>query len=150
GAQENTLISCAAIDRARFPSDLLTGPETGLEGQLLTEVQASGVPMFVEPSLVRDPHPFKDLMALIGLIRFLRRRRYDVVHTHTAKVGVLGRIAARIAGVPVIIHTAHGWGFNPEQSKAEFHFWAGLERFCARFSDAVVVVATPDREEGLA
>ncbi len=150
GAQETVMLASAMVDRARFPSDLLTGPQTGPEGELQSDTRARGVRVFIEPSLVREIHPWKDLVALIRLTRFLRRNRYDVVHTHSSKAGILGRIAARLAGVPVVVHTAHGWGFHPHQPPIVRGFYIMLERCCAPLCDRLVVVGDPDRRAGLA
>ena len=150
GAQENTMLSCALIDAKRFPSTLLTGAETGVEGELHGESRERGVRMVIEPSLVRRLSPWHDLVATIRLWRMMRRERYDVVHTHSSKAGILGRIAAWLAGVPVIIHTSHGWGFNCQQPWYEYWLYVWLERACARISTAIIVVGSPGRDEGLA
>src|SRR2546426_4079462 len=149
GAQENTLLSCALIDRRAFPSEILCGVETGAEGELHSECRARGVPLHLEPSLVRDLHLWKDLLALVRLVRFMRRGRYDVVHVHSSKAGILGRIAARLAGVPIVIHTAHGWAFSREQPKLLYWLYVQLERFCASLSDALIVVSRSDQDEAL-
>ena len=149
GAQENTMLSCALIDKDRFPSELLCGPETGREGSLHEECRARGVRVLLEPRLARRTDPLLDLIALVNLTRFLRRGRYDIVHTHSSKAGILGRIAARLAGVPVVIHTAHGWPFSREESSATRALWINLERLCAGLCDAMVVVGSADRDVGL-
>jgi glycosyltransferase involved in cell wall biosynthesis len=150
GAQETALLSSALIDRQRFPSELLTGAETGSEGELHTEALARGVVLHVEPSLVRDFDASRDITALLRLTRFMKRGRYDIVHTHSSKAGVLGRIAARLAGVPVVVHTVHGWAFTPGLSRSLFWLFLVLERVCARLSDRIIVVAEANREDGLA
>jgi glycosyltransferase involved in cell wall biosynthesis len=150
GAQENTMLSCALIDRARFPSEILTGPQTGVEGELFGETRARGVTLHVEPFLVREISPVKDLVALYRLTSFIRRGRYDVVHTHCSKAGILGRIAAWLANTPVIVHTMHGLPFNPAQSKPAFWANVWLERLCVQISDAVPMVAAPDLDETIA
>jgi glycosyltransferase involved in cell wall biosynthesis len=150
GAQENCMLSCALVDRARFPSEILTGPQTGPEGSLHDETRLRGVTLHLEPALVRELDPVKDALALMRLVRYLRRGRYDVVHTHSSKAGILARLAARLAGVPVVVHTVHGWSFTPEQPWMVFWFYVCLERLCARWCRALIVVANADREEGLA
>lgn len=149
GAQENTMLSCALIDPERFPSTLLTGPETGVEGELHSESSARGVRVLVEPSLVRRLSPWHDLVATLRLWRTMRDGGYDVVHTHSSKAGILGRVAAWLAGVPVVVHTTHGWGFNRHQPWHVYWLYVWLERLCARFSNAIIVVGTPNRDEGL-
>lgn len=150
GAQENTMLSCALIDRTRFSSTILCGSETGVEGELHSESRARGIPVELEPSLVRRLSPWHDLVAMLKLWRRMKQERYDIVHTHSSKAGILGRIAARLAGVPVIVHTTHGWGFNSHQPPHIFWLYVWLERLCVRFSRIVIVVGGPNREEGLA
>ena len=150
GAQENTLLSCALIDPALYPSTLLTGPETGHEGSLHEEAAARGVHVIVEPNLVRRISPWHDLVATLRLKRAMSAGHYDIVHTHSSKAGILGRIAARLAGVPVIVHTTHGWGFNEHQPWYVYWLYVVLERVCAPFTDAIIVVGNPNRDKGLA
>lgn len=149
GAQENTMLSCALIDRTRFASTILTGAETGVEGELHSESRARGIEVAVEPSLVRRLSPWHDLVATLKLWRTMKRGGYDIVHTHSSKAGILGRIAARLAGVPVIVHTTHGWGFNSHQPPHIYWLYVWLERLCVRFSRVVIVVGSPNRTEGL-
>lgn len=150
GAQENTMLSCALIDPERFPSTLLTGSETGVEGELHSEARERGIALVVEPALVRRLSPWHDLIATIRLWRIMRDGRYDVVHTHSSKAGVVGRVAAWLAGVPVIVHTTHGWGFNRHQPWHVFWLYVWLERACSRCSQVIIVVGTPNRDEGVA
>lgn len=149
GAQESVLLSCALVDRRRFASEILTGPQTGAEGSLMDAVRAREIPLHVEPTLVRELHALKDPVALARMVRFLRRGRYDILHTHTAKAATLGRIAARMAGVPTVVHTVHGWVFTAEHPAWQSRIYLEIERLLAPLSDRLVVVAENDREEGL-
>jgi glycosyltransferase involved in cell wall biosynthesis len=149
GAQENTMLSCALMDRERFTSEIVCGPETGAQGSLHDACRARGVSLFVEPALVRRPQPALDALVLLRLAARMRRGRYDVVHTHSSKAGIVGRIAARLAGTPVVVHTAHGWAFSREDPPRTRAMWIQLERFCARLCHSIVVVAKADRERGL-
>jgi glycosyltransferase involved in cell wall biosynthesis len=149
GAQENTVLSCALIDRARFPSDIVVGPQTGSEGELFGEAKARGIDVHLEPTLVREVNPPKDAASVARLASWFKRLKPDVVHTHSSKAGITGRVAARLAAVPVVVHTVHGWGFHPEQSRAERTVYENLERWCAPLADALVVVADGNRDLGL-
>ncbi len=99
------------------------------------------------PALARAPHPVKDAIAFLALFRLFRRERPDVVHTHHAKAGALGRLAAWMAGVPVIVHTFHGnvltGYFSPGLSRGV----AALERFLARLSTALVTVSSSQKRD---
>lgn len=145
GAQENTILSCALIDPERFSSDIVCGPQTGSEGDLFAECATRGVPLAIEPSLVREVNPLRDPVSVVRLAALFRRTRPDIVHTHSSKAGIVGRAAARLAGVPIVIQTAHGWGFHAEQSFLERSLFIGLERACAPLADAMIVVAEPNR-----
>src|SRR5205814_2178647 len=92
--------------------DLVSGPSTGPEGSLESAMAARSVPLIVVPELVRPVHPWKDFLALRKLETLFRKSRPDVVHTHSGKAGILGRLAAARAAVPVIVHTIHGPSFG--------------------------------------
>lgn len=83
----------------------------------------------------RDISIFKDIKSIVEMIRFLKKENYDIVHTHNAKAGIIGRIAAKIAGVPVIIHTSHGLPFFEGQNKIKYNIFKYLELFCLKISD---------------
>jgi len=82
--------------------------------------------------------PVQDLGALIQLVRHFRRQRYDIVHTHAVKPGLLGRVAARLAGTPIVIHTIHGFHYWDDISNVENRLFVWLERFAARFCDLLL------------
>lgn len=144
------MLQCALLDPARFSCELLCGPETGSEGELHTECRARGVRLHVEPALIRALHPWNDLVCLLRLARFIRRGRFELVHTHSSKAGILGRLAARLAGARRVVHTVHGWAFNAAQPRHVFWAYVWLERCWARLCDRLIVVAAADRDEGLA
>ncbi|HEY1603006.1 MAG TPA: glycosyltransferase family 4 protein [Pirellulales bacterium] len=148
GAQENTLLTCE--DLARDYGDevlLVTGPPLGPEGSLLERAQANHVPLAIENSLRRAIHPLHDWQAYRALKRVLRDFRPDVVHTHSAKAGLLGRMAAASIGVPVIVHTVHGAPFHPYQSRAAREFFRACEKYAARRSTALISVADAMTEQ---
>jgi len=150
GAQENTMLTAALLDPARYAVDVISGPQTGSEGSLIEEVRARGVPLTIEPALVREINPAKDLLALARLARFIRRGHYDIVHTHSSKAGILGRWAAWLAGAPIIVHTIHGWGHHDRQHPLVRRSYILLEQVTQRITDRLVVVSPRNIEKGLA
>jgi glycosyltransferase involved in cell wall biosynthesis len=153
GAQENTMLTADLLDPDRYSVDVVAGPQTGPEGSLIPEVRARGVPLIIEPNLVREVNPFKDLLALLALYRHVRRGRYAVVHTHSGKAGMLGRWAAWLAGLmgprPVIIHTVHGWSHHERQHPLARRFFILLEQLTAPITDKLIVVSPLNTEKGL-
>ena len=149
GAQLHALYLCQKLDPARFQTELLTGPELGPEGDLLTTALSS-VPTHVVPELGREMNPWRDLRAYREVKRYLEAKRFHIVHTNTSKAGILVRQAARAARVPVILHTVHGWQWTHARRGAMNRFIIASERWAARFSDRLIVVTEKDREKGLA
>ena len=150
GAQENTLASVVELRRrGRYDADLILGPTYGPEGSLVPSALDQGVEPQLVPSLRREVNPLLDSIALAKLVGMFRRGGFDLVHTHSSKAGVLGRLAARLAGVPVVVHTVHGWGFNDRQRPLVNRSFTALERWCARFTDALVTVTPRDTDVGL-
>jgi glycosyltransferase involved in cell wall biosynthesis len=82
--------------------------------------------------------PLNDLKALVQLVRHFRRQRYDIVHTHGVKPGLFGRVAARLAGIPIVIHTVHGFHYWDDMSDVENRLFIWIERFAARFCDLLL------------
>lgn len=146
GAQEVALFTVANMDRAKYRPVLLTGP-----GGLLTEEAKAlpGVAVEIVPSLGRRIRPWRDLRALLEMVRLLRRHRPLIVHTHSSKAGILGRWAAWLAGVPVIVHTIHGFGVTPSQPAWFRALLIGLERLTGRITTYWIAVAEANIEEGV-
>ncbi len=142
GAQENTLLSCEGL-RAQYNEDvlLITGPAIGPEGSLLERGRAGGTPIQIVPQLLRSIHPWRDWQSYRAIKAALRKFRPDVVHTHSAKGGILGRAAASALGVPAIVHTVHGAPFHPYQSLMACEFARRCERWAARRCHALVSVS---------
>ncbi|HSD66317.1 MAG TPA: glycosyltransferase [Vicinamibacteria bacterium] len=105
-------------------------------------------------AMTRRLTPFADLRSLAGLYRLMRRRRFTIVHAHNPKPGLLAQVAARLAGVPVVVNTVHGFYFHDRMRPAARSFYTALERIAARCSDLILSQNEEDletaRREGIA
>jgi len=132
GAQENTVASVLGLrQKPGVEVHLISGPTTGPEGSLESEFAGTPEILTRVPELVRPIHPLKDWLALRRLEKILREQKPDIVHTHSGKAGILGRLAARRAGVPVILHHIHGPSFGPFQGLPANWIFTAAERYAA-------------------
>lgn len=147
GAQENTLYTVSHLDPARFEPVLAAGP-----GGLLDERARAldGVPFLTVRLLARPLRPHRDLAALAGLVALFRRLRPHIVHTHSSKAGILGRWAAAMAGVPVRLHSVHGFGFHAGGRSVLRRALVGAERLTAPLTTHWIVVSRANLEQGAA
>jgi glycosyltransferase involved in cell wall biosynthesis len=143
GAQENTLHTVRTL-REPFQASLVCG----VGGLLDPEAERAGGPVTFLRHLVRPIDPWHDLLAFLALRRHFLRTRPHIVHTHSSKAGILGRAAAAAAGVPVVVHTIHGFGFHAEQSWAGRALGIGLERCVAPLTTHVVAVSRHNLDQG--
>src|SRR4051795_6949723 len=112
GPAIHTILLTAGRDRSRFASYLVAGREAPTEGNMLPLAERVGVRPISVPELGRAVRPGQDLVAFGKVVRLLQRSRPAIVHTHMAKAGAIGRLAARLTGVPVVVHTYHGHVFH--------------------------------------
>jgi glycosyltransferase involved in cell wall biosynthesis len=151
GAQENTVSSVLGLRRRPgFEVHLISGPTTGPEGTLAPLFDAYPGSLTVLPSLVRPVHPIQDYAALRQLTQIFRSTRPDIVHTHSGKAGILGRLAAARAGVPIIIHTIHGPSFGNFQGPIPNFVFTAAERMAGRVTTHFVTVANAMTRQYLA
>ena len=130
-----------------YESFLVTGTVGGAEGDMTWYATERGVTPIIIPTLGRELHPIRDIATLWKLYRLLRQLKPDVVATHTAKAGFVGRVAAWLAGAPVIVHTYHGHVFHGYFSPAKTRLFLLLERFAARLSDAIIALTPGQRDD---
>jgi len=141
GAQENTLLTVEGLSKiSDYEVTLFTGPPLGPEGSLVEEAKEKGLRLVLIDCLRRNIHPWLDFKSFFKLYSLLRTGSYHIVHTHSSKAGILGRIAAWCAGVPIIIHTIHGLPFFPYQNKFMNFITVNLERITALFTDKIITV----------
>jgi glycosyltransferase involved in cell wall biosynthesis len=165
GAQENTIATILGLrQRPGLEVGLLSGPTIGPEGSLESEAReifslsppergegrGEGHGFTIIPEFVRPVHPWKDFLALRRLEKILRKQKPDLVHTHSGKAGILGRLAARRAGVPVVIHTIHGPSFGNFQNAAANFIFRAAEKYAARATTHFIAVAAAMKNQYLA
>jgi glycosyltransferase involved in cell wall biosynthesis len=155
GAQDNTLLTVRDLSRQRYEVHLATGLDyTDWEERGRAYADA----FFLFPGLRRSVLPHTDILALNQITDFLRKHQYHIVHTHSAKAGTVGRIAARRAKVPVIIHTFHSFGWQvartvharpwqPYTSSLKEWLYILVERYAASLCDALITVSELNKQE---
>jgi glycosyltransferase involved in cell wall biosynthesis len=141
GAQENTLLSVEGLDRMpEYEATLVSGVDRGPEGDLLSRARQT-TRLVIVPELCRNVNPLSDAVAFWKLYRLIRAGRYHIVHTHSSKAGVLGRVAARLAGTPLVVHTLHSLVFHDYQPWLVNRLWWGLKKVCAPLTDHFISVS---------
>jgi glycosyltransferase involved in cell wall biosynthesis len=140
GATENTLLSVEGLQGLGYDVEIVTGPPIASEGDMFAEAQSRKVRVRVIQILKRSIHPLLDARAFLKILLLIRKGRYQIVHTHSSKAGVLGRVAARLAGVPIVVHTIHGLPFHDFMSAAPRRLFILAERLGTSMSDRVISV----------
>ncbi|MDO9542467.1 MAG: glycosyltransferase family 4 protein [Kiritimatiellia bacterium] len=158
GSAENTFLTVRGLDPERYEVILIRGlarqspagiSETRAIASNLEEARKAGVRILTIPELVRNIQPCDDLKALLKLINNYRKERPHIVHTHTSKAGILGRWAARLTGVPVIIHTPHGHVFRGYFNHWETALYVFLERLTAAITDKIITLTEQENKDYL-
>ena len=126
-----------ALPASRYDNFLLVGPESDLEA---AHALFGATHVTVESQLQRTTHPLRDALALINLSRFLRQHRFDVVHSWQSKAGILGRLAARLSGTPVVFHSLTTVNFGAEFGSARSLVYRSAERLVGRWTTAYMSV----------
>lgn len=147
GPAIHTILLTRLLAPERFDSTLVTGQIAPTEGDMSYLAQEQGVEPVLIPELGREIHWKKDPVAFWKIFRVMRKLRPAIVHTHTAKAGMLGRLAAKLAGVPIIVHTFHGHVFHSYFSRPKTQAFVRIERVLARMSDAIITLSPRQREE---
>jgi len=142
GAQENTVATVFGLQhRPDLQVNLISGPTSGPEGSLVPLFREEPGLLSLVPTLVRAVHPIYDCATLLRLTRIFRSTLPQIVHTHSGKAGILGRLAASRSGVPVIVHTIHGPSFGAFQGPIPNFLFKGAERLAAKVTTHFVSVA---------
>jgi len=151
GAQENTLLTVEGLQGYDDCSvDLITGPALGPEGSLFERAHLNNVSLIEIPEMRRNIHFWRDCVTLIKLFNLFRKKRYDVIHSHSSKAGIICRVAAFLAGCKIIVHTIHGLPFHPYQSNFLNTLYIFLEKICAVVTKKIAVVCPEMSRKALA
>ena len=132
-----------------FDVQLVTGPIPPGRNDVMYLADELGIPTRIVPSLINHINPIANMKAVADLRHIMTEGKYDIVHTHSSVAGVVGRLAAIAAGIPVIIHHVHGWGLHEGMPGWIRRLYLTLERFCAKFTDRIITVSEPDIQKGL-
>lgn len=156
GAQENTLITCKLLAQRGHDVTLITGPAIGPEGELFTKAQSEPYRLLTVDDMIRAINPFKDKVAYKQIKKHLAELKPDIVHTHSAKAGILGRYAAynlrAESGerqIPKIVHSIHGLAFHRYQGPWLNRFYIAIEKAAAKKTDYFISVADAMTEQAL-
>jgi glycosyltransferase involved in cell wall biosynthesis len=120
------------------------------KGPLTDALAKRGIACFLVPELGREVRPWKDLRAYLALRRLFRREGFDIVHNQSAKPRVVGALAARHAGVPVVINHVRGYSFHEHTPRAARAVYERVEAWAARWCDATIFVNEEDRDHAVA
>lgn len=146
GPSIQALLLSERLDPSRYETLLAAGTPGRAEGDMLS-LRAASVPPVLIPTLRREITPIGDARALADLVQIMRRFRPDIVHTHLAKAGMLGRLAARMVGVPIILHTFHGNVLRGYFGTTRSRVFLTIERLMARLSTRVIAISPQQRSE---
>lgn len=147
GAQENTLITCKLLAQRGHDVTLITGPAIGPEGELFNQTRGQGYKVITIDRLRRAICPWNDTISYFQIKKLLQQLQPDIVHTHSAKAGILGRFAGySLKGkwadnLPAVVHTIHGLAFHPYQSQLLNKFYIAAEKSAAKRTDFFISVA---------
>ena len=158
GSAQNTLKTCIGLAGDQYKIVLVSGAsresnmteaESDAVGFGLDLAATQGVSVEVVPALIRRIDPVMDTLALVGLMRLIRKEKPHIIHTHTSKAGILGRMAARLSGVPIIVHTPHGHVFYGHFSKILSKVFLIIERVFDIITDCTIALTTGERDDYL-
>ena len=151
GAQQNTLFTVANLERRKYEPVLISGTE----GILVEDAKKlKDVKVYLFPEHVREIRPFKDAISFLKIRRILKELKKPfsniIVHTHSSKAGILGRWAARVAGINLIIHSIHGFSFNDYQPSFLRAFYIFTERVTSLVTTRFIAVSKSNIGKGVA
>jgi len=140
GVQKVSLDEISRLDRGRYEPIVVCKSD----GEFTEKLRSMNVRVHLVPELERDLRPVRDIQAFVRMYSFFKKEKPSIVHTHSSKTGVLGRLAAWCAGIPLIIHTVHGFAFPAESRMPVRTVFRLLERVCGQITDRMIVLNDSD------
>jgi len=147
GPAIHTILLSHELDKLGYKTILVKGLEGQREGDMMNLAKAKGIKPVIIPELGREIGFKNDVKAFYKLYKIIKQERPDIVHTHTAKAGTLGRIGAKLAGVPIILHTFHGHVLRGYFGKVKTWFFIQIEKALARISTRVITLSNELKKE---
>lgn len=136
GAQKNTIFTVEHLQQ-KCRTDLLCG-----SGGMLDDCAKKKITnIYFIKELIREINIVKDIKAFFKIFNYIKKNNFNIVHTHSSKAGILGRTAAKLAGVKIIIHTVHGWSFNDTQKFYIKYLYIILEKIVSLFTNKIISVS---------
>jgi glycosyltransferase involved in cell wall biosynthesis len=147
GPAIHAILLTRGLQNERFASVLVTGLEGPHEGSMRALAAKHGVEPRVLRELGREVSPLNDLRATLAMYRLIKRGRPHIVHTHMAKAGTAGRLAARLARVPIVVHTFHGHTFHSYWGPVKSAVFLQIERTLGKMTDRVIAVGDAQKAD---
>ena len=144
GAQKVAISICEKLDKNKFETVLICGC-----GGIIDEETKNKVRVIFVKDLIREINPIKDLKALYSICKILKKEKPAIIHTHSSKAGIIGRLAARLCGIKNIVHTIHGFSFNDTQTFLKKNLFIFLEKAGAKISKYLIPVSVENITKGL-
>ena len=147
GPAVHVILLASELDRLGYATTIALGTEAPWEGNMRELADRKKVSCVQVPGLGREIRPWSDAQALWSLYRMMRALRPDIVHTHTAKAGMLGRSAARLAGIRQVVHTYHGHVLRGYFGAARTAFFRAVEKRLARTTRVLIAVSAAVKDD---
>lgn len=147
GSAENTVLTVSGLQRKGYHVTLVSGQTLDPSLKLAELDWQRGEGWTEIPQLVRRINPIRDIKAFFKIYALIKRGRFQIVHTHSSKAGILGRLAAKLVGVPIVVHTPHGHVFYGYYGRILSHLFLLLERIWAEFTDRIVTLTERGKQE---
>ena len=139
GSGLNTFLTMEGLKKRGYETALACAPG----GKLNSLVSSRGMRVIPFKNLVQPLHPLKDSLVVLDLARFLKTHPYHIVHTHNSKAGFVGRLAAKLARVPAVVHTVHGFSFHDQEPPWRQGLFRSMERLAAQWCDQLIFISQP-------